>query len=419
MNWPRAPRRLGALEQASAYALLGLAARAILQAAYLVMLARWLGPSGYGLFAGSAALIMAFAPLSGWGVAPLVSRQASRGPLHASRTWRRAERRITASFLLLLPACLFLGSGVLPEGLALPALAAIAVAELLAVPTQRAAASLLLAIGRPRQSAISLLLLPGFRLAIISIGAWWSPLGTPEQVALWHLGASLLGVGATAMMVRRVLPQHPEPSPPLGKGTEFAIGSWLNSAYLEADKVILLQLQDSVLAGVYTLAFRVVAVLTLPAAALASALLPRVFAAPEPVRMVRTLRWSLIVISAYGVVAAGLTFAFSPALPWLFGDSYADAVSLLQAFALWPLGYAWHQCAAAFLSGSGRQGVRLLIEAGGNVALLGLTLWAVPRYGAWGALVGLTLSEFAMGIACVLCAAYFLRRDRAQPVVYP
>src|SRR3546814_17242400 len=62
--------RIGRLGQNTLLGTGGLAIRALIQAGYLLVLSRWLGASGYGLFAGSVAVAILGAPLAGWGGAP-------------------------------------------------------------------------------------------------------------------------------------------------------------------------------------------------------------------------------------------------------------------------------------------------------------------------------------------------------------
>ena len=66
--------QIGRLGRNSIYGTIGLAARSVIQAGYLLLMSRWLGASGYGVFAGSIALAILAAPLAGWGMPLLMTK---------------------------------------------------------------------------------------------------------------------------------------------------------------------------------------------------------------------------------------------------------------------------------------------------------------------------------------------------------
>src|SRR3546814_6714540 len=85
--------RIGRLGQNTLLGTGGLAIRALIQAGYLLVLSRWLGASGYGLFAGSVAVAILGAPLAGWGGALLLTRHIAGNRAGSRGIWATVLQR--------------------------------------------------------------------------------------------------------------------------------------------------------------------------------------------------------------------------------------------------------------------------------------------------------------------------------------
>src|SRR5690348_9878651 len=75
--------------------------RVALQALWVVLLARAIGPGEYGAFAGTAGLATAMGSLTGLGFGMLMVQDASRNHEHFSAAWKRALHMALISGLAL------------------------------------------------------------------------------------------------------------------------------------------------------------------------------------------------------------------------------------------------------------------------------------------------------------------------------
>ena len=63
--------------------------RALIQAAYLLLISRWLGAEGYGLFAGIVAFLVS-PPLANWGSSLLLTQYIAQDKRHSRGMWATA-----------------------------------------------------------------------------------------------------------------------------------------------------------------------------------------------------------------------------------------------------------------------------------------------------------------------------------------
>jgi O-antigen/teichoic acid export membrane protein len=379
---------------------IGLTARAVLQAGYLILLSRWMGADGYGLFSGSVAAAALLAPLSGWGVYFLVSERISRGA-PAPLMWGGSLVLLVLSSAVLsgvvLLACHFLLDARLDAGTMLM----VAVAELLALPVAQVATSLFQATGHFRDAAALPCLVPACRVLAVGAGLLAGLDGGAMMVASLHFAGSLVG-GALAVawvIARNGRPAWPDVASLLGitrEGTHYAFGALMTLSYREIDKVLLLQIAGAAVAGTYTAAARVVGILVLPVMALTANAMPRLFAAADPAQRARTLGAVTRAAAGYGVLAMGLAAVAAPLMPHVFGADFADASHYVLLLAPWVPLFALHQVVVVGLTTSGRQPARVWIEGGGMALLAALNLALLPRLGGVAAVFALVAAELFM-----------------------
>lgn len=390
--------RPGTLGKNTLFGTAGLGVRAIIQAAYLLIVSRWLGTEGYGLFAGSVALVILGAPLANWGSALLLTRYISQDRTSSRAMWATALVQTGVIGSLLVLAALLVSATLLQQRLPLFPMLLLALSELMLLPAAHAATSQCYALERGMASATVMCLVPlGRTLAMlggISIGL----VGTPEHAALAHFIGSALGLVAAVAVVAVIdglpawhsrLPLHDS----LKQGTAYAVSSVAGTSYQEVDKVLMLQVLGAAAVGTYTVAFRVAGIFILPVAALISATLPRLMALHVNGNTAGTYRAVLLVALGYGLLASMAMLVAAPFVPYLFGPGYEEAGRCLLLLTPWPILFALRQCFAAQLTAQLRQAARSYVEIVGLGVVVLLNLFFLPHMGIIAAALTLLATE--------------------------
>ena len=401
--------RPGLLGKNAILGTVGLGARAAIQIVYLLLVSRWLGAAGYGLFAGSVALVSLAGPLANWGSRYLIPKHIAKSHEHARAIWATALIQTCAMGSLLIIATLAMATAVLPEHLPLWPLTLLAVSELIFLPASQAASSQCLALERGSWAALSVSLVPAARTTLMLLTVASGVSAEPTTAALAHFAGSLIGIAGAYILVNHVNGGPPQWSHRLTlrdatkQGTSYALSNAAVNSYQEIDKVLMLQLLGAAIVGPYTVAFRVAAVFALPINALISATLPRLLTQHEQPQMAATYKAMLRMGLAYGALAAIVMLVTAPAVPLVFGNDYAQASNYIAIMSPWPLLFALRNCIATKLTATNRQRSRTAVEIFGLVLVASLNLLMLSRYGAIAAIWSLLITELTMTFCMAAC----------------
>lgn len=398
---------IGRLGQNAMLSTVGLGTRAVIQAAYLIVLSRWMGAHDYGLFAGSVAAAIIISLISGWGISYVLTQEVSRDPTKSHGLWATAILQVSLSGVLLIGVLMLASSITLVERVDIRSMLLLGFAELIALPLVQVATSLCLALDRGVSAAVLMCLIPAFRLVAMSVALTVGLVGTPDHVASLHFAGSVVGLLVAIYLITQV-----DGAPAWRKrlswwnatadGTRYAVGSLVGTSYQEVDKVLLLQILGATVVGTYTAAFRVMSVFVLPIAALMGAALPRLFAAhgtPSGSRLLKTVTLAAVGYAAVASIAAAIA---APLMPLIFGPGYAVSTKYLLMLSPWAFVFALHQSAAIGLTASDRQGARVVVESLGVALVVGMNLWLLRTLGVGAAVLALLTAEVFMACGCWL-----------------
>jgi O-antigen/teichoic acid export membrane protein len=363
-----------------------LALRAAAQAAAVLLLARWLGASGYGEFVAALAVAGFFTPLAGLGLGAVLLVRGARAPeqmpalqAQAARLWAISS----VAFSLVATAAMSLS---LPSPQPLWALAALAFAEV-------AATSWVELVARSKQArhqahAFGAIQagLPLARLAALALALPWVP-ASPVAWMLIYAAASLiyavaLGISCTGSLHPQVEKTPAELTSTLVReGAPFVVGAASLRIQAEFNKPVLAHL-DYTQTGTLGVAQRVVDLVTLPLTALQEALWPRVFGADRPTT--RILRTGLLLV-LFGLGAGTCVLIVAPLMPPLLGSGYTQTAAILMWLAPLPTVQLTRSLARAALLALGYSGALVGIQLASTLAGVLLTLWLIPSYAIRGA----------------------------------
>jgi len=374
------------------------------QSLWVVLVARSLGPSGYGTFAGVAGLATTLSGFAGLGTGLLLLQNVSRDHSMFDAHWRRALLTTFWSGLLLGLVFFVIAQAITGSVASAFAVSAIGASELVCFPIVYAAG---FAFQAHEHLGWSNALAACMSIArLLAVLVFWCA-GTTLDLTTYagfHLAASIIGALSAIAIVHFVLRPHParyslQPGE-LREGLGYSMVWLTGNALTELDKTLVLRLSGNAVAGMYSAAYRLVSALMLPVAALVLAAQPRLFrqsavASKENPRLLKHLAG---VALAYGLAASVALLFLAPLLPILLGHAFEPAVEAARCLLLLPPVYALRLVGNTALMTNGKQMSRVLIEGSGIVGLVGLALLWMPRHGVAGAALTITTTETLLAI---------------------
>jgi len=374
------------------------------QAAYFIWIGRTLGSHEYGAFVGVVALVNVLSQFSSVGMEMILVRNISRARDSFACTWGNALQISVYGFAALLILAMLIGHFTLkPELLRLVPYIALSDA-LLGKIVQLAS--------RAFQGADMLnwtARLAAFTNIIRAVAA----LGLFFFAKFVHLHAnallwtriywlSSLVTATIAFGAVTKLQGWPRFSSirlrDLTEGFSFALSSSSISVYNDIDKTFLVSAGQLYAAGIYSAAYRIIDVASVPIYAIYAAAAPRFFRDGE-----RSVKEALALANRllrrtvpYGMGIALLLCIAAPLLPNLFGASFRGSVEALRWLCLLPLMRGLHYAWGTAITGSSSQWYRTttqLTAAGLNV-LLDIAL--IARWSWRGAAAASLLTDAAL-----------------------
>lgn len=396
--------RSSGLARNAAWMLTGQGLNLLLRAGYFILLARLLGVREYGVFAGAFAFVSLATPYSGLGSGLLFLRYVSADARNFSTYWGNILLATLGSGLSLALLLYWIAPRLLNPASASVVLL-VAIGECVFQQLVFSAGQVFQAFEELRMTAMFGLLTSALRLLAVAIMARLLHHATAWQWALWSLAASVLAaVTGAAVIASRF--GRPAFIPRLffsrlGEGFNFSFASSTQSVYNDIDKTMLSHYGMNVANGIYTMAYRLVDIATIPIAALDSAVLPRFFRhGAEDAQTVTGLSTRLARrASLIGILMAMAMFVAAPLIPHVVGEGFRDSVMALRWLCLIPAFRGMHQLTGSAITGMGFQRYRTATQFSAAVLNFGLNLWFIPHFGWRGAAWTSLATDGSLGVA--------------------
>ena len=241
-------------------------------AANFLLLARLVGPAEYGIIAGAWALVLTTGPIATLGAERLIARDAASGrespaaALGAALTTSLSGASVAVAMLVVLQPVL------LPQAPRL-LLGAIAVADILALSVMGCLTALCFATGRARAAGLMTTLVSLSKLlAVLAFAAT----GSDDAVtwAVLYGGFSMVSaVGHAVWGWRQFGRPHLREYSLVARAREglpYSANSAVLAAQNDADKLLLVRFGNAAEAGLYTVAYRLAVMASLPVLAVCS-----------------------------------------------------------------------------------------------------------------------------------------------------
>jgi O-antigen/teichoic acid export membrane protein len=386
----------------------------IAQAIYFIVIARLLGTFQYGLFVGAAASVSIVSQYSSLGSGLLFLRHVSPHHSRFPQYWGNILLS-TLSLGTVLVVLLAIASPWFLHGTATRLVVLLAIGECICGQLTIAMSQIFQAFEKMRYTAVLSLLTTCARMLIAVAMLLTLHHANASQWVIASLSVSLAATIAGVVLVTTHF-GLPVFQPRLffervREGLVFAVSGSTASVYNDVDKAMLAHFGMNAANGIYTMAYRIIDIGTIPIRSVHAAAFPRFFRhgatsgglkATEQFARKLLRRTSLL-----GLAAALLMFFGAPIIPHIVGKGFAPSVMALRWLCPIPFFRSFQLSAADALAGAGKQSWRLtgqLLAAAVNV---GLNLYLIPRYSwqgaAWAnlitdALLGVTLWSIVAGM---------------------
>lgn len=398
--------------------LLGQGAKVVLQAAYFVVVARYLGVQGFGAFAGAVALVALIAPMTSLGALSLMIRNIVRDHRRTAQQFALTLALTAISGAVVTSALLLLRHLVSPPEITAVVLLCVCGADLFASRWAEAAGGVYWAAELMGRTAM-------FQVAVQAsraVGAVALALA-PIEFNLQNWCATYLfctAIPAVAIMVvafRRVglaAPDWRGFKDDWKQGLLFSLSMSSQSVYNDIDKAMLAKFSTLEATGVYTAAYRLIDMAFVPMRALLAALHPRFFreGANGITATARLAKKMLPPGMGYCAVVAVVLAGGADLVPLILGADYEESVDALRVLALLPLLKVIHYLPSDALTGAGRQGARSVAQGAVAIVNIGLNLALIPIFGYWGAVWASLASDALLAVAVWGILGVQLRRAR-------
>jgi O-antigen/teichoic acid export membrane protein len=392
--------------------------RALVAAGYFAFLARSLGVSGYGAFAGVCALTGIVAPFASLGTGNILIQEVARDRSTFSLRWGNCLLITCFTTAILTLLGVVAGRLVLPHSLSIVLLLNITIADLLFVRLLDVSAMAFQALEQLHMTAWFSLALTISRLIAAALlclvthhatAVQWSTLylvstAIPACLAFLavshHIGYPTLRM---ATNLREIL-----------HGVFFSVSLSAQTVYNDIDKTMLARISGLGAAGLYGAAYRIVDAAFTPVGAVQAAAYARFFQRGAH-GLREATRFAARILShaiSYSAAAGILLWLGAPLVPAVLGTEFADTTIALRMLSPLLLLRSLHCFAADSLTGAGYQGTRTLLQAAVALLNVGLNLVILSHFSWRGAAYTSLLCEAALALALWTAVWFHCTRER-------
>jgi len=406
------------LARNTAWMLVGLGLRLVIQAAYFTVIARSLGAEYYGAFVGVVGLVGILSPFGTLGSGNLLVKNVARDRGKFPSNFGLALlTTISVSTILFLVVAL-VSRYFLPATIPLSLAMLVAASDLFGTSITVVCGQAFTAFERLKWTASINALLSALRLvaALILVGFYHNPsaqqwgrfyfAGTTAAAAL-SLGLVFVKLGLPVFNATRSAAE-------LREGFYFSAGRSTETIYNDIDKAMLARLGTLEATGIYGAAYRLIDVSFTPVASLMVAAYAGFFRAGAggisgAIQYAKPLFWRAF---GYAFLISGAMLVGAGIVPYILGNEYRLAVEALRWLAILPMLKVVHVFLSDALSGAGHQGLKSLIQLGVAVFNVLINLWIIPAY-SWRGAAWSSIASDAL-LACGVGAAVAVLSRRSQ-----
>lgn len=399
--------RKSVLARNAGWMLVGQGLNVALQAGYFVLLARLLGVREYGVFAGAFAFAAIAMPYSALGSGLLFVRYVSTEHSKFAAYWGNILIA-TLSIGALLTLVLYLLAPHLLNPASASVVLLVALGNCVFGQLVACMGQMFQAFEQLHMTAMLNVLTNFLRLlAVVALAIFVHHAGAWQWALASLLVSVLAAVAGSAILALRFGPPRFVASlfrSTAAEGLGFSFAGSTQAVYNDIDKSMLSHYGMNVENGIYTMAYRLADIASIPITALDAASLPRYFRqSKEGFGSVRALSSRLAKRAALvGLVMAGWLFLAAPLIPRVLGSGFGASVLALRWLCLLPALRGIHQLTGSAITGLGFQRYRTAAQFATATLNFGLNLWLIPLHGWLGAAWASLAADGTLGLMNLL-----------------
>jgi O-antigen/teichoic acid export membrane protein len=392
----------------------------VCQGAYFILLGRLLGSTEYGIYVGAVAMVSILSQYSPLGSHSVFLRYVSPDPKNFAPYWGNILVTTFALGSLFVALATLAGPHLLHSD-SWAMLLCVALGDCVCAQLTAAAGRVFQAFEKMRITAGLNLLVNLLRTLLAGLMLWRLHHGTAWQ---WAVAALIVSFTAACISLALVTRFYGKPSfsipllrRRMGEGFVFALSYSTTGVYNDIDKAMLGHYGMNAANGIYTMAYRVIDVCTMPIAAIQGAAFPRFFRkGVDGVRSTAEYAARIVKRTApLALLSAAAMLLAAPIIPRLLGKGFGESVLALRWLCLLPLFRSFQLSAGDAVTGAGHQKLRLGSQAAAAAFNFGINLYLIPLYSwrgaAWSSLAtdGM-LAVFNWTVLLCLTSEHGLRR---------
>ncbi|HEY9767788.1 MAG TPA: oligosaccharide flippase family protein [Coleofasciculaceae cyanobacterium] len=396
----------------------------VMQAAYFIIVARWLGKENYGSFVvitATASIIFPFIPL---GSEHLLVKNVSIDRSTFGTYWGNGLILITANSTLITIILLLLSPLLFPKNVQWGAILLILLADLICLSLLDLGSKCLMATNMINKTAqLGILSTCSKLLAALSLAVFF----TNPSVATWgylYFVSSAIMATFTIILVNKMLgvprPILSELKSNISEGLYFSISASANNINANLDKSMLGKLASVGAAGIYGSAYRFIDVGNVPLLALSGATYTRFFqhGASGIKGSLGFGKRLLPILTLYAIVSVVGYWILAPFIPVILGEEYREAIGALLWLSPLPAIATFQYLAADTLTGSGHQKTRSIVQVVAAIVNVLLNIWLIPKF-SWQGAAWATLISDSLRLVCLWILVFLLYRQETKQGYLP
>ena len=239
----------------------------------------------------------------------------------------------------------------------------------------------------------------------------------------WAIASTVVSLMATVAAVVLAIREFGPPALDLAlskrhtaEGLGFSFAASTTSVYNDFDKAMLSHYQMNEQNGVYAMAYRAVDFATMPIQAMRDATLPRIFQKGRS-GIIEGAEYGMCFVPralALGATVSALLFATAPLIPHIVGRGFSESVIVLRWLAIIPMLRGIHQMTGVILTGSGYQPARTATQVLAAVLNFCLNVYMIPHFGWRGAAWSSVATDATLAAMNFTMLQFLLARARRQ-----